>query len=119
MLSDVHLLGGDHCHRRLVCGRMGVWPVERVGVRRLKDHLSEYLAHAREGRIIIVTDHGVPIAKLTPMQDDGDAPLYALASLLNNGWQGGKPVGIAASVKPRLTDSTSLSRAIEDDRDSR
>lgn len=97
----------------------GVWPVEHVGVRRLKDHLSEYLAQAREGQIIIVTDHGVPVAKLTPIDDDGAASLHALAGLLNNGWQGEKPKGVTASAKPRLTDSTSLSRAVEEDRDSR
>lgn len=90
--------------------------MERVGVRRLKDHLSEYLAQAREGRIIIVTDHGVPVAKLTPMHDEGTAPLHPLASLLNNGWQGEKPTGVNASSRLRLTDSTSLSRAIEEDR---
>jgi len=93
--------------------------VEHVGVRRLKDHLSEYLAQAREGRTIIVTDHGVPIAKLTPLNDDGAASLHALASLLNNGWQGEKPVGVAAFAKLRLPDATSLSQAVEEDRGSR
>ena len=96
-----------------------MWPVEHVGVRRLKDHLSEYLARAREGRTVIVTDHGVPVAKLAPIHDDGVAALHALSSLLNNGWQGDKPMGIPASAMPRLPDSSSLSRAIEEDRDSR
>ena len=92
--------------------------MERVGVRHLKDHLSEYLAQARKGRVIIVTDHGVPIAKLTPMRDDAAEALHALASQLNNGWQGEKPVGVEPSASVHLTDCTSLSRAIEEDRDS-
>ena len=96
-----------------------MWSVDHVGVRRLKDHLSEYLALARGGRTIVVTDHGVPVAKLTPLDDDGAATLHALASILNNGWQGDKPMGIPASEKPQLPDSSSLSRAIEEDRDSR
>ena len=93
--------------------------MERVGVRRLKDHLSEYLAQARKGRTVIVTDHGVPVAKLTPLDDDGPAVLHALSSKLNNGWQGDKPIGIPAPARPQLPDSASLSRAIEEDRDSR
>ncbi len=73
----------------------------------------------RGGMTIVVTDHGVPVAKLTPMQDDGAASLHALAGVLNNGWQGEKPTGVAASATIRLTNSTSLSQAVEEDRNSR
>lgn len=45
--------------------------------------------------------------------------LHALKSQLNNGWQEEKPVGVAPQAKVNLTDSTSLSRAIEEDRDLR
>lgn len=37
-----------------------------VGVRELKDHLSEYLRRVRAGESIVITDRGQPIARLTP-----------------------------------------------------
>jgi len=37
-----------------------------VGVRVLKEHLSEYLERATRGEIILVTDRGVPKAMLGP-----------------------------------------------------
>ncbi len=38
-----------------------------VGVRELKQHLSEYLDRARRGEVIRVTDRGVPKAVLGPL----------------------------------------------------
>jgi prevent-host-death family protein len=36
-----------------------------VGIRELRDHLSAYVAEAREGSEITVTDHGTPVAVLS------------------------------------------------------
>jgi prevent-host-death family protein len=44
---------------------IATWP-PGVGVRELRDHLSKYLAEVKEGREIVVTDHGRPIARLVP-----------------------------------------------------
>ncbi|GGK51693.1 type II toxin-antitoxin system Phd/YefM family antitoxin [Nocardia camponoti] len=38
-----------------------------VGVRELRDRLSSYLADVRAGRTVTVTDHGVPVARLSPV----------------------------------------------------
>lgn len=38
-----------------------------VGVRELKEHLSEYLERAAAGEVIRVTDHGRPKAILAPL----------------------------------------------------
>ncbi|HSH11026.1 MAG TPA: type II toxin-antitoxin system prevent-host-death family antitoxin, partial [Ilumatobacter sp.] len=38
-----------------------------VGVRELKQHLSEYLARAERGEVIRVTDRGRPKALLMPV----------------------------------------------------
>ncbi len=38
----------------------------RVGVRELKDRLSEYLRHVRAGESVLVTDRGEVIAELSP-----------------------------------------------------
>jgi prevent-host-death family protein len=35
-----------------------------VGVRELRDHLSRYLAEVTDGREVVVTDHGRPVARL-------------------------------------------------------
>lgn len=96
----------------------GVCDVERVGVRTLKDHLSEYLSRARRGDVIEVTDRGVPVARLIPVDKDRSAGLRALAGQLNNGWHGGKPLGLDPHLSPELAEQASLSRAIEEDRES-
>lgn len=40
--------------------------MREIGVRELRDHLSRYVAQAREGRSLTITDHGKPVAKLVP-----------------------------------------------------
>lgn len=38
-----------------------------VGIRELRAHLSRYLAEVRGGEDIVVTDRGVPVARIVPM----------------------------------------------------
>ena len=38
-----------------------------IGVRELRDGLSMYLAEVRQGATITVTDHGTPVARLSPV----------------------------------------------------
>lgn len=38
-----------------------------VGVRELRDSLSRHLAEVRSGRVVTVTDHGRPIARIVPV----------------------------------------------------
>lgn len=40
--------------------------MKRVGIRELKNRLSEYLRHARAGETILVTDRGEVVAELAP-----------------------------------------------------
>lgn len=47
-----------------------------AGVRELRDHLSRYLALAREGQEVTVTDHGKAVARLVPL--DGPRTLDRL-----------------------------------------
>ncbi len=37
---------------------------QEVGVRELRDHLSEWLAEVKDGREIVITERGKPIARL-------------------------------------------------------
>lgn len=56
-------------------------PPDRVGVRELKNNLSSYLARARGGEEILVTDRGRPVARLVPV----DGPTDRLAELIAQG----------------------------------
>ncbi|MBO0853380.1 MAG: type II toxin-antitoxin system prevent-host-death family antitoxin [Nocardia sp.] len=47
-----------------------------IGVRELRDHLSQHLAEVRAGHTVTVTDHGTPIARLIPV--DSLSPLERL-----------------------------------------
>lgn len=42
-----------------------------VGIRELKQHLSEYLDRAQRGEVIRVTDRGVPKVVITPIPSTG------------------------------------------------
>jgi prevent-host-death family protein len=77
--------------------------MKTVGVRDLKNRLSEYLRRVRSGESVLVTDRGQIVAELTPPGQgtvDGDVPpaLLALAR------QGLATVGASgnASVYPAL-----------------
>lgn len=41
-----------------------------VGIRELRLNLSRYVARVREGTEVIVTDHGEPVARLGPVDEE-------------------------------------------------
>ena len=45
-----------------------------VGARELKTRLGTYLRRVREGRTLLVTDRGEPIAELRPLPADTACP---------------------------------------------
>lgn len=66
-----------------------------VGVRELRNKLSQYLKRVREGERIEVTDRGEVIALLVPTPN-GNETRKALLKLVEEGvvtWSGGKPRG--------------------------
>jgi prevent-host-death family protein len=73
-----------------------------VGVRELKQHLSEYLDRASKGEIIRVTDRGQPKAILAPVPGAG-----RLAAGLEQGW-----IRPPAEVEPLAVRRASASRRI-------
>lgn len=40
--------------------------MKRVGLRELKNRLSEYVRHVRKGHVVLVTDRGEIVAELRP-----------------------------------------------------
>ena len=43
-----------------------------VGIRELKNQLSRYIDQVREGKEVIVTEHGRPVARLTTLTESDD-----------------------------------------------
>ena len=49
-----------------------------IGARELKTRLGTYLRRVREGRTVLVTDRGEPIAELRPLPPDTSVPVALL-----------------------------------------
>ena len=77
-----------------------------VGVKELKAKLSSYIAQAREGQEIIITDHGKDVALILPLSRER----RKVTSLLAEGkakWSGGKPKGMKGiKIKGRPLSNT-------------
>jgi len=73
-----------------------------VGVRELKQHLSEYLDRAARGEIIRVTDRGEPKAILGPLPG-GERLLAGIAEGWIHAAEDAAPVAVARAVARRRT----------------
>jgi prevent-host-death family protein len=71
----------------------------RVGVRDLKARLSKYLRQVSQGQTVIITDHGRPVGRLSPIDQPLDERLKALQDAGLVAWNGLKlkPVTPAAT----------------------
>ncbi|HLY67770.1 MAG TPA: type II toxin-antitoxin system prevent-host-death family antitoxin [Chloroflexota bacterium] len=58
-----------------------------VGIRELKSHLSRYIAQARSGEPVVVTDRGKPVVRLEAvhLQSDHDKLPTKLQRLIESG----------------------------------
>ncbi len=73
-----------------------------VGVRDLRDNLSEYLRRVREGELLVITDRGKPIGEIGPSAQGRN--VERARSLVRKGlasWNGGKPKGLSGAPRPR------------------
>ena len=86
-----------------------------VGVRELKSHLSDYLARAKAGEVIIVTDRGTKVAQLSPVPETAEERLKELARLGLVDW-GGQPLSPFTPLEG-LEPGSSLSDLIIAERD--
>ena len=71
-----------------------------VGVRELKNRLSEFLRRVADGERITVTDRGRPIAILGPPEPTADQE--DIRQMVREGlavWGGGKPRGLAKRIR--------------------
>jgi prevent-host-death family protein len=85
-----------------------------VGIRELKNKLSEYLRLVKRGETLAVTEHGKVIAYLSSANNGGE--YEGLLKLLREGkagWSGGKPEGAKRRVG---VSGKSVSRIVIEDR---
>ena len=82
-----------------------------VGVRDLKQHLSEYLDRVQRGQSITITDRGRPKAMLVPIAE-GDV----LADGIEQGWI--TPAASSRRLRPvvRATSPRRVADVIDEDR---
>ncbi|TVQ41232.1 MAG: type II toxin-antitoxin system prevent-host-death family antitoxin [Wenzhouxiangella sp.] len=62
-------------------------------VREFKAHLSRYLAEVRAGRVLEITRHRRPVARVVGVPDEAGAGLAAMIAAGEADWSGGKPLG--------------------------
>jgi len=88
--------------------------MERIGVREVRQNISVYLRRVEQGEAFTVTDHGRPVAVLTPIPADDDpfAELVAAGRIT-------PPTGGLAHLRPRPArpGERSLSEVLQEMRD--
>jgi prevent-host-death family protein len=89
-----------------------------VGARELKTRLGGYLQQVRQGKTLVITDRGEPVAELKPLRGAGteDAELERLKALGTVTRLENRPL---APFRPVRSRGSSMSDAILDDRDDR
>jgi len=88
--------------------------VGSVGVRELRDNLSEYLRRVKQGELLVITDRGKPIGEIVPVSRA--RRVERARALVREGiasWSGGKPKGLAAAPRPK---AGLVSEAVVEDR---
>jgi prevent-host-death family protein len=89
-----------------------------IGSRELKTRLGRYLRQVREGKTLVITDRGEPVAELKPLPRAGDqhGALQRLQTLGSVTRQEDRRLAPFRPVHPR---GRSVSDAIVEDRDDR
>ena len=86
-----------------------------VSIRELKSRLSHYLQLTRKGDSVVITDRGVPIARIVPMGQDLDQRLAAMRETGQAQWSGHKLVHRKPVAK--LRGPGSVAQLIVEDRE--
>jgi prevent-host-death family protein len=85
-----------------------------VGIRELKNRLSQYLKRVRAGERLVVTERGDPVAIISP--PSVTRADRRIETMLREGvarWGGGKPRG---APRPPRVKGPSVARAVIEDR---
>ena len=87
-----------------------------VGSRELKARLGKYLRQVRQGRTLVVTDRGDPVAELRPIRPGGGAALARLKGAGAVSRAANTPLGSFRQITSR---GKSGAAAVIEDRDDR
>lgn len=94
------------------CATLCYMDERRVGIRELRQNLSKYLRRVERGERLEVTEHGRPVALLSPL-GEAETPL---ARLIAAGRVVPPSVDILEVLPPRGRISTRASDALSDER---
>ena len=89
-----------------------------VGARELKTRLGTYLQRVREGRTLVVTDRGEPVAELRPLPSDDSLP-PALLKLSAKGTVTLPTRDDLPAFRPIRSRGASVADAVGEDREDR
>lgn len=86
-----------------------------VGIRELKAQISKYLRRVKAGQTLIITDHGKPVGRIVPVEENLDERVQRLVEAGIVKWNGKK-------LKPREPITTNrgsrqLSDLVAEDRE--
>ncbi len=79
----------------------------------LRERLGEYVARARAGERIMITDRGQAVAELVPLSPERESVLRLVGEGQAD-WSGGKPRGLRPGIPNR---GAPASQAVVDERD--
>ena len=89
---------------------------EGVGIRDLKSHLSGYIKMVKDGRSVVITEHGRPVGRIVPVDESEKDRIQSLTSSGFASWSGQKLRVGHATVKLRQG-KKSLSQIVVENRD--
>lgn len=88
--------------------------METIGIRKLKENLSQYIKRVKSGERIVVTDRKREIAVILPLGEvEHEKQLYKLIQNGKASWVGRKPQGLRERIPSR---GKSVSAAVLEDR---
>lgn len=82
-----------------------------VGIRELRDHLSQYLDRVRDGEAVVITDRGQAVARLVPLSGR-----RALDQLIARGLVEPAPQRERSRPRHRVSAEASVSELVADQR---
>lgn len=84
-----------------------------VSIRNLKDRLSSYVQAVKAGNIVIITERGEPVAKLTPIRPSLEQRLEELVEAGLVEWSGQRLPPFTSEITPH-GDKTIAELLLED-----
>ena len=89
-----------------------------VGARELKTRLGSYLQRVRQGRTLVITDRGEPVAELRPLPSDNSLTA-ALTKLSAQGTVTLPTRTALSALQPIRSRGSSVADAVHEDREDR